>query len=666
MCDEFDIVKILESSIRNTVSVESGTLLSSSSSVLELSCGDPKQSKSRSYYKHYNSSFAMTSGTVSFSKSKALRIALQENQESNERYWEVWNSTRLIQVKSLSKIHSGLAGYACFGGIAWSSDDKHALYVAQPIHNKSSSFWSGEENLGNSNLYTENFGEGLLHLTNPTLYLYNISENSVKSIETNVDIFPAQPCFQPGTGTYTFIGFEKTAYVLALADMLNRSSKLYQGSLFSEKIEEIEILPHLMAALFPKFSPNGEYISYYGVPKDSLCHCMCLSMNIYNTSNQETKTIVEVVHDYNPQFNGIYGYHDVVSTYQWISNEKVVFCTWHDASLAIFMTDLHGHVTSIDIPMEKPYCSSILDACENALLIKSSNIKTLDQVFIVKFQDLCWEVSLLDDTSQIPLTPMENLIKKTLSECKIKLIAHSSSSVKSVLYYLPANRNLMVIVHGGPHSSGIVSYNCISSTRLAIGFNILLANYHGSTGFGESTVECLLGNIGTIDVGDCKEAIALARDIVDIEKIIVVGKSHGAFIAMHLSCEMDLAGSVLDNGPINLAGVSLQSDMTDWFFSEALKSNISLPITPENYRRMYRASPNSRLRSVKCPILLVAGERDSNIPPVGMLEAYRVLKHNQMDVELLWYSGEGHGLSGIAANYDYLASSLRWIHNKVN
>ena len=316
MYEKYEIDKILESSIRNTVSVDSGILLSSSSAVLGFSCGEPNQSKSRSFYKHYNSSFLMTSDTGSFSKSKALRIVLRENQDKNQKYWEVWNSTRLTQVKNLSKIHSSLAGYLSFGGIAWSFDDKYILYVAEPIPEESSSFWSGEESLGNSNIYIENFGEGLLHLTRPRLYIYDITENSIKSIETCANIFPAQPNFHPRTGNYTFIGFEKDPYILALADMLNRSSKLYQGSIFSEKAEEIKISPHFMAALFPKFSPNGEYISYFGVPRDCISHCMCLSLVVYHISNQENSTIVGIVHDYNKEFNGIYGYHDTLSTYE--------------------------------------------------------------------------------------------------------------------------------------------------------------------------------------------------------------------------------------------------------------------------------------------------------------------------------------------------------------
>ena len=61
----------------------------------------------------------------------------------------------LFKLKVSAKYHSGLAGYACFGGIAWSSDDKHITLCRTAYPDKSSSFWSGEENLGNSNLYTK-------------------------------------------------------------------------------------------------------------------------------------------------------------------------------------------------------------------------------------------------------------------------------------------------------------------------------------------------------------------------------------------------------------------------------------------------------------------------------------------------------------------------------
>ena len=661
MSKGLDIAKLVEASARLYVSVDSGTLLSSSSAVLGLSCGDPYQSKSREFFKQYNSSFALATGSGSFSRSKALRLVVQEGEKPEELFWEVWNSTRLIQVKDLKKIHTKLAGHSCFGRAAWSTDDKYVLYIAEPTSKKSSSFWSGEENVGSANIYKETFGEGLKHLTNPTLFLYDIPENSVKEVSTFDSIYPAQPFFRPGTDQYVFIGYEKTPYKLGISAMLNRKSKLYKKSISSDETEEIIIPNSLMAALFPKFSPNGRYLSYYGVPKDSLCHCMCVSLHVYDMDTQETKTIIEVVNNYNENFNGIYGFHDALAPYNWLDNERIVFSTAHDASELIFMTDLSGNVTSIDIPLEKPYGSSILDIYDSTVLLKASSITTPDQVFKAHFSNPSWSLSLLENTAQEPQTDEERLLKSALSECKVAFINHSSSPIKSILYYTPGNKNLIVAIHGGPHAAGMVSYNLPSPMRLAVGFNMLVVNYRGSIGFGESIVKELLGNVGTMDVADCIEAINLAREVAPAEKVVVSGGSHGGFLSLHLSCVMDLAGSVVANGALNIASMSLCTDITDWCFAEVLVDHPDYPATDEQYVQMYRASPLWRLGDARCPILLIAGGSDLRVPPAATMEAYRVLRANGRETKLLWYSDEGHGLLGKAAGYDVLANSFKWI-----
>lgn len=67
-----------------------------------------------------------------------------------------------------------------------------------------------------------------------------------------------------------------------------------------------------------------------------------------------------------------------------------------------------------------------------------------------------------------------------------------------------------------------------------------LPNYTGSLGFGRASVLALIGNCGTLDVGDC---IASTRYVTDELKFarwgkgrqFVIGGSHGGFLTAH--CE---------------------------------------------------------------------------------------------------------------------------------
>jgi len=61
-------------------------------------------------------------------------------------------------------------------------------------------------------------------------------------------------------------------------------------------------------------------------------------------------------------------------------------------------------------------------------------------------------------------------------------------------------------IHGGPFSSAGWSYYLNSRSFLLMqGYCLLVMNYRGSLGYGEDTLNSLLGNIGINDVEDCGE-----------------------------------------------------------------------------------------------------------------------------------------------------------------
>jgi acylaminoacyl-peptidase len=61
-------------------------------------------------------------------------------------------------------------------------------------------------------------------------------------------------------------------------------------------------------------------------------------------------------------------------------------------------------------------------------------------------------------------------------------------------------------------------------------------NYRGSTGFGETALQSLPGNIGRHDVSDMLAAVdaAVAMGVAREGALAVVGGSHGGFLAAHL------------------------------------------------------------------------------------------------------------------------------------
>jgi len=88
---------------------------------------------------------------------------------------------------------------------------------------------------------------------------------------------------------------------------------------------------------------------------------------------------------------------------------------------------------------------------------------------------------------------------------------------------------VLIYPHGGPHAAHSTHYDPYCAALLELGVAILLVNYTGSTGYGQGSIDSLVGHVGDIDVAD----VQLARDdlveraVVDKDRIGLFGGSHG-------------------------------------------------------------------------------------------------------------------------------------------
>lgn len=127
-----------------------------------------------------------------------------------------------------------------------------------------------------------------------------------------------------------------------------------------------------------------------------------------------------------------------------------------------------------------------------------------------------------------------------------KILSHVSSNgipFQSLLVtpkrILPERKLPLVLVpHGGPHS-GFTNSFLASTACFAMNLDaaVLLVNYRGSIGYGQRSIDSLLGGIGRNDVDDMVQAVHLTlsnEEYIDANRLFVVGGSHGGFLTAHL------------------------------------------------------------------------------------------------------------------------------------
>ncbi|KAE9401852.1 alpha/beta-hydrolase [Gymnopus androsaceus JB14] len=249
----------------------------------------------------------------------------------------------------------------------------------------------------------------------------------------------------------------------------------------------------------------------------------------------------------------------------------------------------------------------------------------------------------------------------------------------------------ITIPHGGPHGAETIALSASTVCLALEGYTISLPNYTGSTGFGEKHVRALIGQCGTLDVGDCIESVRyLVKTGVAVEgpgKLFLSGGSHGGFLLGHLIGQYPnvFTAAVLRN-PVISAGEVSTSDIQDWYFAEfgldyplpslplgytglssaTTKASPSPPqiITPEVYSKLFHASPIAHVQTVTAAVLLLIGDSDQRVAPtqgIGYYHALKALKADcSDDVEMLVFGGEGHPLDGLEASKVVWLRTAEW------
>lgn len=253
---------------------------------------------------------------------------------------------------------------------------------------------------------------------------------------------------------------------------------------------------------------------------------------------------------------------------------------------------------------------------------------------------------------------------------------------------------VVLVPHGGPHSCFSTAF-VASYVYLAIGLKcaVLYVNYRGSTGFGQRSITCLAGAIGTVDVQDMmtclRHALTLSHPIntnislLDSAKVAVCGGSHGGFLGAHLSAQFPQVfhAAALRNPVTDIASMVGVSDIPDWCYVESLgteqvkqeMSNGSMDWanpTPSlaHLVRMREVSP-VHVGTVQTkgayltPTLICLGMKDRRVPPSQGVAFYQILKLNHGDVvplSLMTFPEDVHAIDLPSTEAEHWIAIAKW------
>lgn len=218
---------------------------------------------------------------------------------------------------------------------------------------------------------------------------------------------------------------------------------------------------------------------------------------------------------------------------------------------------------------------------------------------------------------------------------------------------------LLMRIHGGPTSFSPPVTSLQISYWTSRGYGFFSLNYGGSSGFGREYMNALNSNWGIIDRDDAVGAATwlAANKYCDGTKMAIDGGSAGGYTVLNVLCQ----SSVFAAG-CSLYGVSeltALAEDTHKFESQYLYNLIGG--TPADVPDVYHdRSPLYHAKNIKVPVMVQQGTEDRVVP---LNQAEKMVKEIESAggvVELLVFSGEGHGFRGAEAQRQSLEGETKF------
>lgn len=201
---------------------------------------------------------------------------------------------------------------------------------------------------------------------------------------------------------------------------------------------------------------------------------------------------------------------------------------------------------------------------------------------------------------------------------------------------------LFVVIHGGPNSMWrdqfVIRWNY--HLLAAPGYVVLLTNYSGSTGFGESFARSIQGDPlrGPADeLNEAADAAIRTYSFIDGSRQCAGGASYGGHLSNWLQASTTRYKCLISHAGL----VNLESQ---WGTSDTIYSReVNMGGPPWEQGAVWREqNPIRYAAKFRTPVLVSVGENDFRVPLNNSLEYWSALQRMQVPSRLIVFPDENH------------------------
>ncbi|VDO97822.1 unnamed protein product [Soboliphyme baturini] len=583
----------------------------------------------------------------------------------------------------------------------WSEDQTKLLYVAeqffQPIGYSNPLFEEANDGSGpeaEEFFYHESWGEQMSEVRHPVACILDISTGKIDIVNIqNVSV--TETVWSPSDDGIVFIGLQEEPRKLGKMYCSNRRSSVMYFN-FQRK-ESIEIGTPGKAVRSPIFNRSGDTLIY--LETEALgAHLKSERLMNCDWKTKGVQAVTDVVSD--PaglqNFPGLFSAH--LPKQCWCNDDKrVILDSAWGAKTEILVIDVSlQSVTKISNIAKVEGTWTALGVWDDYVLATFSTPVVTPTLFIARLPEAGRE-------SEIHWMEVDRCGPRSKYDFQYSLLEfqrppekgenpHVNTRYEGLFTHPTQGSNWPCILwpHGGPHTVSTIAWNLESAFFMSFGYAVLrrtefgyvpcssshvllLVNYHGSTGYGENFVRCLLGNVGHTDVLDCQHALKSVLDKeprVDRNALFLFGGSHGGFLVLHISATSGTAfkACVARNPVANIAAMVDCSDIPDWCVSEALADEVDFqhPVSAKMREVMWTKSPIAHVDKTVTPTLFMLGDKDLRVPALQCKEYIHVMKSRGIPVKVLYYPENCHPLDKVDAECDVAINCVRWLEHYKN
>jgi dipeptidyl aminopeptidase/acylaminoacyl peptidase len=229
--------------------------------------------------------------------------------------------------------------------------------------------------------------------------------------------------------------------------------------------------------------------------------------------------------------------------------------------------------------------------------------------------------------------------------------------VKPASYQAGRRYPMLLLIHGGPNGQDEHSFSFDRQLFAANGYVVLAVNYRGSAGRGSEFQKAIYADWGHKEVIDLLGAVdqLVASGMADPGRLGIGGWSYGGILT-----DYTIATDQRFKAAVSGASSALQLSMygSDQYIVQ-YENELGVPWkSKELWLKL--SYPFFEADRIKTPTLFLSGDRDFNVPTIGVEQMYQALRSMGVDTQLVIYPGQFHGITVPSYVRDRLQRYLAW------